>query len=191
MGIYKYCVQILNITLIALLFNNVLVAQDDDIITFGEEDDDYQEYFLGFNINSNMSGGLVNFALIKPLGNGKRKVILITKDNFLQQASGKQKSMGNPKKIDFFEKYQIKNPEMVDQLWKLRYKTYPNLTREKMDPGWSENDSIPFLPTGAQMNILRGFGIERFTDYIYGDNAFRLISSMEDPVWIKNYKESY
>lgn len=190
MEVFKYRVQAVNITLIILLFNNVLIAQDDDIIPFGE-DADYQEYFLGFNLNSNMSGGLANFALIKPLPNGKKKIILLTKDNFIQQAMGKQKSMGNPKKIDFFEKYQIKSPSILDHLWKLRYKTYPNLTLEKMDPGWSENDSIPFLPSEAQMNILRGFGIERFTDYIYDDEAFRLLSSMEDPAWVKNYKESY
>ncbi|RLD63775.1 MAG: hypothetical protein DRI95_11330 [Bacteroidetes bacterium] len=191
MGIYKYCVQVVKITLVVLLFNNVLLAQDDDIIPFGEVDDDYQEYFLGFNLTSNINGGLVNYALVKPLPNGKNKVILLSKNNFIQQALGKQKSMGNPKKINLFEKFQIKSPLILDHLWKLRYKVYPNLTREKMDPGWSENDSIPFIPTEAQMEILRGFGIERFTDYIYNEEAFRLLSSMEDPGWVKIYKESF
>ena len=147
METYKYCVQVVKITLIVLFFNNVLIAQDDDIIPFGEVDDDYQEYFLGFNLTSNINGGLVNYALVKPLPNGKNKVILLSKDNFIQQALGKQKSMGNPKKINFFEKNQIKSPLIIDHLWKLRYKVYPNQTREKMDPGWSENESIPFIIT--------------------------------------------
>jgi len=190
MNINKYWIQLVNITISILIFNNMLIAQDNDIVPFGD-DDDYQEYFLGFNLNSNMNGGLTNFALIKPLSNGKKEVILLTRDDFIQQALGKQKSMGNIKKIDLFEKNQIKNPEIINDLWKLRYKTYPHLTREKMDPGWSENDSIPFLPTEAQMNILRGFGIQLFTDYIYGDEAFRLLNSMEDIEWLRNYKKSY
>jgi len=41
------------------------------------------------------------------------------------------------------------------------------------------------------MNILRGFGIQLFTDYIYGDEAFRLLNSMEDIEWLRNYKKSY
>lgn len=191
MVILKHWIQVIYFAILLLFSNNILIAQDDDIIPFGEEDDDYQEYFLGFNLTSNMHGGLVNFALVKPLANGKKEIILLTKDDFVYQAMGKQKSLGNPKKNNFFEKYEIKNPTVLDHLWKLRYVEYPNLTREKMDPGWSENDSIPFLPTEAQMDILRGFGIERFTDYIYNDDAFRLLSSMEDPLWVKSYRESY
>lgn len=189
MNKYKYKIQITSIILI-FVFSSALMAQDDDIIPFGA-DSVYQEYYLGFNLNSNMNGGLVNFALVKPLPNGKTKIILLTKDDFVYQAKGKMKSPGNPHKIDFFKNHQIENLAVLDNLWKLRYREYPFYTREKMPMGWSENDTIPFLPTEAQMEILRGFGINRFTDYIYGEAAFRLLSSMEDPQWVKAYKESY
>ncbi|OQY03277.1 MAG: hypothetical protein B6I20_05360 [Bacteroidetes bacterium 4572_117] len=175
---------------ILFLANNSLNAQNDDIVSFGD-DSIYQEYFLGFNLNSNMNGGLVNFALVKPLPNGKNEIILLTKDSFVKQALGKQKSNGNPKKINYFEFYKIKNPAIIDHLWKLRYKTYPYFTGRKMDPGWSENEEVPFLPTKTQMAILRGFGIDRFSDYIYDKEAFRLLSSMEDPEWVQNYRKSY
>ena len=183
---------------IVFLFNDTLFAQDNDIVPFGE-DSVYQEYYLGFSIKSNMSGGLVNFALIKPLPNGKREVILLTKDAFMFQAVGRQKSPGNPQKINLFEKYQIKNPSIVNSLWKLRYKENPNQplsehlghTASKNNAGWSQNDEIPFLPTEAQMNILKGFGIERFSDYIYNEKAFGLLKAMEDPEWVRAYKESY
>jgi len=198
MEIVKRCVNLLNITFILLLFNHSLIGQDDDIIPFGE-DSVYQEYYLGFSIKSNMSGGLVNFALIKPLGNGKKEVILLTQDAFMFQAVGRQKSPGNPQKLNLFEKYQIKNPNIVNSLWKLRYKENPNQplseylghTARASSAGWSQNEEIPFLPTETQMNILKGFGIDRFSSYIYGDNAFRLLSSMENPEWLKIYKESY
>lgn len=198
MKVFKYLRKLIAVIIIVLLFNDKLFAQDDDIIPFGE-DSVYQEYYLGFSIKSNMNGGLVNFALIKPLPDGKRKVILLTKDAFMFQAAGRQKSPGNPKKINLFEKYQIKNPNIVNSLWKLRYKENPNQplseylghTASRNNAGWSQNDEIPFLPTEAQMDILRGFGIERFSDYIYNEKAFGLLKAMEDPEWVRAYKESY
>jgi len=189
MNTFNHKIQTISIAFL-FIFANILTAQEDDILPFGA-DSVYQEYYLGFNLNSNMNGGLVNFALVKPLPNGKTKVILLTKDDFVYQAKGKMKSLGNPHKVDLFEKYKIENLAVLDNLWKLRYREYPFFTREKMSMGWSENDSIPFLPTGAQMEILRGFGINRFTDYIYDKEAFRLLSAMEDPQWVKAYKESY
>ncbi len=198
MKLFKYLKHLISVILVLASFSNVLIAQDDDIVPFGE-DSVYQEYYLGFNIKTNMSGGLVNFALIKPLPNGKRKIILLTQDAFMYQAVGKQKSLGNPQKINLFEKYQIKNPNIVSSLWKLRYTENPNQqlgdylghTYNKANLGWSQNDSIPFLPTNAQMIILREFGIDRFSDYIYDEKAFRLLNAMEDPEWVKAYKESY
>ncbi len=195
---FNFLSKLVSIILVLAVFNELLIAQNDDVVSFGA-DSVFQEYFLGFNLNTNMSGGLVNFALIKPLPNGKRKVILLTQDAFMYQAVGKQKSMGNPQKINLFEKYEIKNPNIVTSLWKLRYKENPNEplsqylghTAKKLNAGWSKNDSIPFLPTDAQMEILREFGIERFSDYIYDENAFRLLNAIENPEWVRTYKESY
>lgn len=134
---------------------------------------------------------MIHLAIIKPGENGKRKVRLLTKDAFVEQASGKQQSLANPEKTDFFEKFKIKNPNVLDDLWRLRYKEYPYFTDEKMEPGWSSNDSIPFLPTETQMQILKKFGMNRMSDYIIGEDAFKLLKLMEEPAWINSYKESY
>ncbi len=176
--------------LIFSLLKFTVFAQEDNTLTFGEEKGEV-EYFFGFNLMETSFGTMYHLALIKPGENGKREVRLLTKDGFIAQASGKQESKGNPEKIDFFEKFQIKNPNIVDDLWRLRYKEYPYFTQEKMEPGWSANDSIPFLPTEAQMQILSKFGLTKMSDYIIGDDAFRLLKLMEQPEWINSYKENY
>jgi len=161
-----------------------------EITTFGA-DSVSQEYYFGFNLTPNAGGGLVTFALIKPLPNGKRKTILITKDDFINQAKGKTKSLANLYKIDFFEKYGIKSPILLDKLWKLRYTEYPYKTKERPEAGWSQNYEVTWMPTAAQMEMLKEFGIERINDYFYGENAFRLLQSMQNPEWVKSYKEAY
>ena len=165
-------------------------AQDNGAIKFGS-DSVYQEYYLGFNLIPNAGGSLVNFALIKPQANGKQKVILLTQDNFISQCSGKQKSLGNPDKINFFKKYNIKNLAILNNLWKLRYTEYPYRTEQKPEKGWSQNDEIPYIPSLAQLNMLKKFGIERLNDYFYGEKAFKLLQAIENPQWLKSYKEAY
>jgi hypothetical protein len=181
------------VLLIAFFFVSaqfVVLAQKDSTIAFGEEKIE-TEYYFGFNLIENISGGMVHLAIIKPGDYRSRRVKLLTKDGFIAQASGKQQSLANPQKVNFFEKFEIKNPNIIDDLWRLRYKEYPYFTSEKMEPGWSTNDSIPFLPTEAQMQILNKFGLERMSDYIMGDDAFKLLKLMEQPEWINSYKESY
>jgi hypothetical protein len=168
----------------------MLFAQQDSTITFGEDEIE-AEYFFGFNLLPNAMGGLYHIALIKPEKNGSYKIRQITKESFIAQAKGKEQSMANPKGIDMFRKFQIENPYVIDDLWRLRYQDYPYQTRDKVDPGWSTNDSIPFLPSPTQMKTLEKFGMFRMSDYIIGDNAFRLLQMMGKPDWIKIYKESF
>ncbi len=169
-----------------------LIAQDKEAVAFGS-DSIYQEYYLGFSLSSNAAGGLVTFALVKPLPNGKRKVRIITQDDFVYQAKGKTKSPGNPYKEDYFEKYQIKNLNVLNNLWKLRYKEFPYKQKDgtPIEKGWSQNDELPYIPTAAQLEMLKKFGINRISDYFYGENAFKLLEAMQNPEWLKAYKEAY
>jgi len=173
-----------------ILYSTPVSAQVDSTYVFGEDPGEI-EYFFGYNLIPNAMGGLVSYALIKPGNNGERIVKQITRDSFIEQASGKQQSLANPKAINFFKQFQINNPNIIDDIWRLRYREYPYLTREQVSPGWSANDSIPFLPTDNQMETLKKFGFFRLSDYIYGENAFKLLYLMGKPEWIKSYKESY
>jgi len=165
-------------------------AQKDSTRTFGEDKIE-AEYYFGFNLIENSYGAMMHLVLLKPGDNRKHKIIQLTKDGFIAQASGKQKSLANPNGIDFFKEYEIKNPNVLDNVWRLRYKEYPYFSNQKIEPGWSANDSIPFIPTEAQMQILQKFGLNRMSDFIFGENAFRLLKLMEQPEWINSYKESY
>jgi len=174
---------------IIFLYSTSVFAQKDTIYTFGDETEDI-EYFFGFSLIPSAMGGLVHFALIKP-GSEKNTVKQITRDDFIAQSSGKQKSIANPKFINLFKQYQIDNPNIIDELWRLRYKEYPYFTSEKMQPGWSANDSIPMMPTITQMETLKKFGLYRMSDYIYGENAFKLLYLIGKPEWVNTYKASY
>jgi hypothetical protein len=177
-------------TICLILFPRLGVSQQDSSSIFGNEDID-QEYFFGFNLIPNSVGGLYHVAIIKLEKDGKYKVRQITKETFIAQGKGLETSIANPKGIDLFKKFQINDPNIMDKLWQLRYKTYPYLTNGPMEPGWSTNDSITFLPSPGQMKTLENFGMFRMNDYIYGDNAFRLLQLMGKPEWVKLYKESF
>lgn len=176
--------------MIGLSFGSSLFAQRDTIYEFGDDPGE-TEYYFGFSLIENSMGGLIHLVLYKPEQDGTHKVKQLTKDDFIAQASGKQESIANPNGIDFFKKFQIDDPSVMDNLWRLRYKEYPYFTNQQMEPGWSANDSIPFLPTESQMQILQKFGLYRINDIIYGENAFRLLSLIGKPEWVLSYKESY
>jgi hypothetical protein len=184
--------RIIVLIIIAIgLFPNLTFAQRDSSIIFGEEEIEV-EYYFGFNLIPNAMGALYHLALIKPQKNGSYKAKQLTREGFVAQASGLQYSDANPKGIDFFKKYNIEKPVLlIESLWKLRYKEFPYHTNDKMEPGWSTNDSIPFLPSPSQMKTLGNFGMFHMRDYIYGENAFRLLQFMSRPEWVKLYKESY
>jgi hypothetical protein len=185
-------------TFCSLFLPEMGISQQDTSITFGDENFD-AEYFFGFNLIPNANGGLYHVVLIKPEKNGTYKIKQITKETFIAQAKGKETSTANPKGIDLFKKFQIENPNIIDDLWRLRYKDYPygpnpknpNKSKSVIDPGWSKNDSIPFLPSPTQLKTLENFGMFKMNDYIYGDNAFRLLQLMGKPEWVKLYKESF
>jgi len=182
--------NLLLVLIVSFTINYSVFAQRDTIYTFGEDKGDI-EYFFGFNLIETAMGGMIHLALVKPMSDGTFQLRQLTKDGFIAQALGKEKSLANPDGIDLFKKYEIDDPNILDQLWKLRYKEYPYFTSQQVEPGWSANDSIPFLPTESQMNILQKFGLYKMSDYIYGENAFRLLNLMTKPEWVLSYKESY
>ena len=178
------------ITIISIIFFLSINLFSQETNTFGEVEEKI-EYFFGFNLTSPGVGGLTHFALIRPLDDGRLRIIPITLDRFVVAAQGKQNSKANPKNINFFEKYKIENLLVINDLWRLRYMDYPFATLEQTGKGWSTNDSLPFLPTNTQMQILNEYGMKRMSDYIYGENAFKLLYNMTVDQWVIEYKESF
>ncbi|MBO7596143.1 MAG: hypothetical protein J6T70_03770 [Bacteroidales bacterium] len=167
-----------------------LNAQDyEEYLSFGENADDQDTDFLGFCLlpGSNL---LERFVEIHINPDGTLKYTYLTMDGFVNRAAGRERSAANSKGADYFANFGIKNPGIVGDLWKLRYTEYPYATQDKPEQGWSTNDSIPVLPSEAQMAILKKYGIFKISDYCYGLMAFMLLHDMEDPAWIEKYKNA-
>ncbi len=149
-------------------------------------------YYFGFNLMPSAGGGTNHFGIVHILPSGEKNIRIVTRHTFFAQIRGIQRSKANPKKEDLLKKHKIKNPEeTLGNLWRLRYKEYPLLSRTRPPAGWSANDSIPYIPSKSQSGILAKFGILRMTDFCFGDNAFRLLQFMENATWVTTYKESF
>jgi len=111
----------------------------------------------------------------------------ISKDSFIKQALGKEKSDANPENENLFLKYEITNLKTVDNLWKLRYATYPFATSTGDTLGWTANFANPYMPTEAQQEILKEFNFTQINGYLYGSNLFILMKKTEDPNWLTKY----
>lgn len=180
---YKFFIIIL-ITLISLN------AFSQEPKTFGEEEEPVH-YFLGFRLIPTYSSA-IQFALIYAPNDIIEEITIISAATFVAYATGTTKNDANPKKENFFEEFDIENEDVINDLWKLRYKNYPfKLTEGTLEEGWSVNDSFPSMPSENQLIILEQFGISKISDFSYGDNAFRLLSSIQKEDWITKYKSAY
>lgn len=170
-------------------------AQNDNSFTevseFGSDEvvEVEQKDFLGFMLLPG-SNTLVRFYEVHLNHNGTFKYTQLTMDGFMFRAAGKERSLANPSGNNLFESYGIKDPNVVGQLWKLRYKEYPYQTKGAPEEGWSNNDVCLELPSPQQFAILKRYGIERVSDLCYGDMAFLLIKDIGDADWITKYKNS-
>lgn len=176
------------ITLILALTSLCVSAQSpEEYITFGENADDQDTDFLGFCLlpGSNL---LERFVEIHINPDGSLKYTYLTMDGFVNRAAGRERSAANSKGANYFANFGIKNPGIVGDLWKLRYTEYPY--HGSNEQGWSTNDSVPTLPSDAQMAILKKYGIYKISDYCFGLMAFMLLHDMEDPAWIEKYKNA-
>ena len=177
------------VSAILIMFSAIcLNAQDpEEYLMFGENADDQDTDFLGFCLlpGSNL---LERFVEIHINPDGTLKYTYLTMDGFVNRAAGRERSAANSKGANYFTNFGIKNPGIVGDLWKLRYTEYPY--QGSNEQGWSTNDSIPTMPSEAQMAILKKYGIFRISDYCYGLMAFMLLHDMEDPTWIEKYKNA-
>lgn len=125
---------------------------------------------------------------------------ILRRDEFIYYFSGFYPSKYNPKRINYFDKYDIwggiyvdsvygdKIPycPALDSLWKVRYSEFPAMGGEEPF-GWS-NEKLN--PSPGQMAYLR----ERYhikdinNEYIFDENFIQLLRDMTDSLWIQNYK---
>ena len=184
-------------TLLILLLSIFTIAvgnaQDDDfeVLGFGEnqEEKDKMTDFLGFMLLPG-SSSLVRYYEVHFNYNGTIKYTQLTMDSFMNRCAGRERSMANPTRANFFETYGIKDPNIVGQLWKLRYMEYPYKRMDNDTLGWSNNVEYPEMPSQEQLAMLKQYGITRVQDLCYGHNMFMLLKDMSNNQWIARYKGS-
>lgn len=180
----------------ALIVSLSAYAQDDyeafgdDVESFGESNPEENiRDFLGIMLLPG-SNTLVRFYELHQNHDGSFKYTQLTMDAFMFRAAGKEKSVANPSKTNFFQTYGISDPNIVSQLWKLRYKQYPYETIGQPEPGWANNSESEEMPSNEQFAILSQYGITRLQDVCYGHNLFMLIKDIANPQWIMKYKST-
>ncbi len=157
---------------------------------------------LGFNLMPSANTSLASFGIVTVYEGKILKVEQITYQDFALQASGHRGSIANPEQKNLIADYGINtcgvyrdtindkyvvNCDPMSNIWKLRYKEFPNRAEGAKEPGWSKNK---FMPSEGQQVILQRYGIRSIIDFFWGDNAFRLLKDMEDPTWVNTYKSS-
>ncbi|MEO8590785.1 MAG: hypothetical protein ABI432_15525 [Flavobacteriales bacterium] len=162
-------------------------------------------YSFGLSLNVGLNNQLFTLFQLKEFEGKLIGTEPMTREQFVLQAQGAVPSKANPEGINLFKKYEVNacihpdDPEgtlflrdcdVFDQLWKLRFWEYPYLVSEGEHPGkgWSENREAP---SPRQLLLLTDFGIMYLSDMARGENVFRLLHDVGDESWVDNYRKGY
>ncbi len=152
---------------------------------------------VGLMVSTNSD--LLTFAFLSTRGDQIVSVQNVNRQVFMYTAMGYYPGIVNLKRENLFTKNDVDSCFLVkddydriynyyapaiDSLWKLRYKEHP-LAYDQY--GWS---SESYKPAYNQMVYLDSvYGIKNvLTDYIYGENLYRLLRDITRSDWISHYK---
>jgi hypothetical protein len=200
---------------LALQFNFIIgFSQINNAFGQEEEEETEKEYIFSIRLIPNQSGGLIQCLILKGDIKKPEKILLLTTNSWVMQATGYESSKANPKTENLIQKYKIfeipeevtktgekeilfyslkKTEAILNNLWRLKYSEYPYYNPEKNnDKGWARHSdlNITWLPSEAQMRILNEYGIENFGDFISEENTFRLLRDVRDKDWQTRYIQS-
>jgi hypothetical protein len=142
----------------------------------------------------------------------------ITEAEFVMYGKGVLKIEANPQRIDFFREAGVDCGLILDDpksiggvlivdtlweemkpiclpvwdIWKLRYSIHPKYGKgasavPQEDIGWSANR---WRPSPKQTQYLaKNYGINHIADFFHGPSMFELFYDMQNPDWIRMYRE--
>lgn len=161
----------------------------------------FSKYHFGVGLGTGAHSALYTLFIVKEYKGKVLSVKGISADQFIMQASGRILSRANPDTVDFFEYYNVRScQKKIDEngnesrpcspfedLWRLRFSEYPihHSTPTDRGLGWAK---YPTKPSDAQMKILATYGIRTYTGMCFGENAFRLLRDIKDPMWVNAYR---
>ncbi|GEM_PF-3591223 len=151
---------------------------------------------------------LVQFAIVEVISKKITEVKFLDYESFIMQAWGRHESMANPKRENLFAKYKVDNDSCILQLWKLYNHKYPYRVQQisrsgdttvnrdvlSVEMGWAKTvvetpqKEKMYIPSEGQREMLREFGVKKYTDFFYGEKMFQLLNKLTDPRWVQEYK---
>jgi hypothetical protein len=202
-------IQIL-LTILTLVSSQIFAQ----VNTFGTETEEEAEYVFAIKLMPSLSGPLVQLAIKMPNSTNREDIQFLTVNSFARQLGGFEKSKANPNGENFIAKYNIfevpeeavnrgnseiefytikKTEVILNNLWRIKYSEYPYFNLEmNSEKGWAkhQDEKITWMPSDAQMNILRSYGINEISEFIEGDNAMRLLKDVRNRDWQNRYIQS-
>jgi len=162
-------------------------------------------YRFGLSLNTGYNGELFTLFQLKEFEGKTIGTEPMTRQQFVLQAQGAVPSKANPEAVNLFKQYEVRacvhpddadgtrflrDCDVLDQLWRLRFWEYPFLLAEGQHPGkgWSENRSAP---SPRQLLLLTDYGMLYLNDMARGENVFRLLRDVGDSSWVDNYRKGY
>jgi len=203
------------ILLILLLNLSITTLFSQEIKTFGDESNLENEYCFSIRLIPDISNNLYQCAILKKNSKLSGNVQYLTLNTWILQAAGYESSIANPKRENYFVKYNVfevpekaknkgnneikyytlnKAKAIFDNLWRIRYSEYPYYNpKYNNEKGWASHPDpqITWLPSESQINILRAsFNIKELGDFIIDENAFNLLKSVRNRNWQSIYLQS-
>lgn len=163
-----------------VLFSISAFSQDQIFIRKTEKQEPYykNEWYFGISLVASTSGEMVRYGFVKIHEDGHKEYTWLTKKNFLLQVTGQQPSKANKQQENLLEKYQIKW-ETFGDLWKLRYSEWPYDDARRQEVGWAGK---MFVPSDSQWDFLKeNYNYTALTDFLYGENMWKLLQDIQDP----------
>lgn len=160
----------------------ILIFSFSSINAISQDSTKISKKYFGVSLQPNFQT-VITFAIIEVSSNGKINRTYLTRTNWLHQIVGIQKSVANPLERNILKEAGIESPDVINELWKLRY-SEPPYDGGLPEKGWSAK---PRMCSEGQMEVLKQFGIKTLSDYFYGENLLKLLNSMEDPAWVADY----
>lgn len=178
-----FCKRVIIMVLFALMAYGS-IGQNNNIFVRKEDNPELKVTVTGYFGISLMTSytGFIRYGYIQIKSTGEQQLTWLSRDQFLQQASGQVVSKANPEKKNLLEEKEIMW-QSFENLWKLRYAEYPyDGTEEK---GWAGRD---FAPSEAQWSFLkRNYNYSAMDQFLYGDDMWRLVKDSQDPDWQNQY----
>ncbi len=155
---------------------------------------------FGFALNPNPQGGLVTLFIFTVADGEVVDSRPMRPGPFILQMAGIEQSPANIEGVDLLEEYGITGcgpsasasshydlecPAISD-LWKLRYRSAPEPYEGS---GWAAEE---FRPSDRQQVLLQAYRQPQHANWhgpYFGANALRLLRDLQDPAWVRLYRD--